>query len=69
MVSSKVSFSNVMANRDGCNGLTDCEKYGMTWGCDPDCPVLNFGGCSIYKSVEDYLGEMRRENIVQSNSR
>ena len=37
--------------------MTDCERYGMTWGCDEDCPVLNKGECGLYKGVSDFLNE------------
>lgn len=33
--------------------MTDCERYGMTWGCDKDCPVLNAGLC------EEKFGESK----------
>ena len=35
---------------------TDCEKFGMTWGCKEDCPVLQDGKCDIYASVTEFLG-------------
>ena len=25
----------------------ECEKYGMTWGCDGDCPVFSSGKCKM----------------------
>lgn len=28
-------------------GMNDCERYGMTWGCDIDCPVLRAGKCEL----------------------
>lgn len=36
-------------------GMTDCERYGMTWGCDEDCPMLNKGKCENFSSIEDYI--------------
>ena len=44
-------YSSLMAN--------ECEKYGMTWGCDEGCPVLNRGKCQIYSSTEEYLQDMK----------
>ncbi|ELC8463915.1 TPA: hypothetical protein I9Z35_000470 [Clostridium perfringens] len=38
-------------------GMSDCDKYGMTYGCDEECPVLNGGNCEIYSSVEDLKGD------------
>ena len=26
-------------------GMSECEKYGMAWGCDEDCPVYQRGEC------------------------
>ena len=26
-------------------GMTECEKYGMTYGCDGRCPVFIAGDC------------------------
>ena len=28
-------------------GMSQCERYGMTWGCDIDCPVLRSGKCEL----------------------
>jgi hypothetical protein len=28
-------------------GMSGCERYGMTWGCDIDCPVLREGKCEL----------------------
>ena len=25
----------------------ECEKFGMTWGCQPDCPVFERGECEL----------------------
>ena len=27
--------------------MSDCYKYGMTYGCDVDCPVLKSGNCEL----------------------
>lgn len=53
----KELFANTICDLDERlgRGLTACEKYGMTWGCDEDCPVLNNEECKIYKDVKDYL--------------
>jgi hypothetical protein len=36
-------------------GLTECERFGMTFGCNEDCPVLEKGYCEIYESVDDFI--------------
>lgn len=30
--------------------MTDCEKYGMTYGCNEECPVLLAGKCELKDS-------------------
>jgi hypothetical protein len=41
--------------------MTDCEKFGMTYGCQEDCPQLERGECEIYKNVETYNKEVNGE--------
>lgn len=43
------SFANLSAN--------ECERFGMTWGCREDCPVLSRGECKIYSSAEELLND------------
>jgi len=40
----KSAFANTLADTIFI-GMTACERYGMTWGCDIDCPVLREGKC------------------------
>ena len=57
----KIMFADTMAKSLGSTAssiMTDCEKYGMTWGCDEDCPALNRGECKIYKNVEDMRSDL-----------
>ena len=35
--------------------MTDCENYGMTWGCDVDCPALRRGECELQDSENKEL--------------
>ncbi len=35
--------------------MTKCENYGMTWGCDIDCPVLRDGDCELKDSENKEL--------------
>lgn len=51
----KINFANFLAEND--NGLstpnmTDCERYGMAWGCDEDCPVFQNGDCEFQEELE-----------------
>lgn len=34
--------------------MTECEKYGMCYGCDQHCPVLKVGKCENEDSIEMY---------------
>lgn len=47
-------------------GMSECDTYGMTWGCDKDCPVYQRGECPIedelYISIdEEYLNDKEEE--------
>lgn len=66
MVSIKTDFANTITEWDlgvtASSVMTDCEKYGMTWGCNVDCPVLRAGNCELKDSdnkelYEEYLSE------------
>ena len=50
-MSGKISFANELAHRDlgttAASIMTDCERYGMSYGCDVDCPVLLAGECEL----------------------
>ncbi len=35
-------------------GMSQCARYGMTWGCDGNCPVLQVGKCEIQEQ-NNYL--------------
>ncbi len=37
--------------------MTDCEKYGMTYGCNEDCPVLIASKCELQNSDNKELYE------------
>lgn len=52
----KFCFSRSVADRTS-PLLTDCEAYGMMFGCDEDCPVLINGKCELYSSVNEFLEE------------
>lgn len=32
---------------------SECERFGMTWGCRPDCPVFERGECELQKENEE----------------
>ena len=41
--------------------MTDCERYGMSYGCDIDCPVLQAGNCELKETDNKELYEQYRE--------
>jgi len=54
MNENKSMLANSLADLDnGLAPMSDCMRYGMTWGCDKDCPVLNAGLC------EEKFGESK----------
>lgn len=45
----KQGFANTIAVIDlgvtASSVMDDCFKYGITWGCDTECPTLRAGNC------------------------
>ena len=37
--------------------MTECERYGITWGCDKDCPVYKRKECEIQEENKIRFGE------------
>lgn len=55
----KIDFANLICSQD--NGLsypnmTECERYGITWGCDEGCPVFQRKECELQEEIEKKLG-------------
>jgi hypothetical protein len=49
----KSMFANTISDLSGDSPLmNDCERYGMTWGCDEDCPVYQRNECKNPESIE-----------------
>lgn len=42
--------------------MTACESYGMTWGCDPDCPTYIEGKCEIQEENAKIFKEQPHDN-------
>lgn len=36
-------------------GMSDCEHYGMAYGCNEECPVLRAGECELQDSENKEL--------------
>jgi len=62
----KMNFANTITEMDlgamASSVMTDCEKYGMTWGCNTGCPVLRAGKCELKDDenkelYQEYLSE------------
>jgi len=55
------SFANTITAIDlgetASSVMSSCEKYGMTWGCDTECPVLMAGNCELKDDENKNLWE------------
>ena len=54
----KMGFANSICGMDNnlsYPNMTECEKYGITWGCDKDCPVFQRKECELQEEVEKRL--------------
>ncbi len=52
----KMGFANSVCSMDNnlsYSNMTECERYGITWGCDKDCPVFQRGECELQKENEE----------------
>ena len=45
-MSFKLEFANTLAG-DELFMMNDCERFGMTYGCQPDCPIYERGECEL----------------------
>ena len=65
-MSDKLDFAGTMAELHlgvtAASIMTDCEKFGMAYGCREDCPQLCRGECEIYASVEEFLKEEQTDD-------
>lgn len=56
MGNEKMNFAESMAfHGDYPPVINECEKFGMTWGCRPDCPVFERGECKIQEENEEFF--------------
>lgn len=48
-MSSKSDFASMLTRGGdhGFKGASECECWGMSYGCTPDCPVFERGQCEI----------------------
>lgn len=55
----KMDLANLICSND--KGLsypnrTECERYGITWGCDEDCPVFQRKECELQEENDRQFG-------------
>lgn len=56
----KMNFANTLAENNqylSAPNMTECERYGMAWGCDKDCPVFQRKECEMQEEVEKQIKE------------
>ena len=54
-VDKKMEFANLICSQDNSlsyPNMTECERYGMTWGCSEDCPVSQRKECELQEENE-----------------
>lgn len=62
-ISIRAMFANTMADMNTPNAThfeNECHKFGMMWGCKPDCPVFERGECELQ---EENAEMFEREGI------
>lgn len=49
----------INAHNDGLSfpNMTDCESYGMTFGCTPECPTYLSGKCEIEEENKEIFAK------------
>jgi hypothetical protein len=65
MIGTREMFANTIMDLDnGMNSalMTECERFGMTWGCREDCPVLEKGKCELYGSPDEFIKKSEVNN-------
>ena len=58
------SFANTSNELDHYTpkGLSECETYGMCYGCNEHCPVLIKGECELQETENKDLYELAKKN-------
>lgn len=57
-ISERASFAYSLADMNTSHAThfeSECEKFGMTWGCRPDCPVFERGECELQEENEEFF--------------
>jgi len=55
LMSNRALLANTLANigSHATHFGNECERFGMTWGCKPDCPVFERGECELQEENEE----------------
>ncbi len=62
-MSNKMIFADTITEMDleamASSVMSDCEKFGMAWGCRSDCPVFQSGKCKdvFFENIETFTKE------------
>lgn len=60
----KMDLANSICSNDkglSYPNMSECERYGITWGCDEECPVFQRKECELQEEVEEKLGGILSE--------
>lgn len=60
MNTTKSMFADTIANLSSDKLANECERYGMCWGCDSDCPVFLRGECKL--DIEEIRDMITKES-------
>ena len=55
LMSNRALLANALADlgSQATHFENECERFGMTWGCKPDCPVFERGECDLQNENEE----------------
>ena len=75
-MSNKMDFADTITEMDlgamAASVMSDCEKFGMTWGCRSDCPVFQRGQCKevFMENIETFTkeGDLLSEKLAELTS-
>ena len=60
----KMDLANLICSNDkglSYPNMTECERYGITWGCDKDCPVFQRKECELQEENNKQFGGVLSE--------
>jgi hypothetical protein len=74
MEEKKMMFADTITEMDlgamASSVMSDCEKFGMTWGCRSDCPIFKAGKCKevFFENIETFTkdGEFDEDGFIDT---